>query len=277
MKCLQFTVIKLLIIYLTVGHVLSCKKAIARKRLILINNDLAKSQCSPDTNQDGIVERREWSKYWKKLIHRRLKGALKRKKRNKHIKQMNEEIWPMGDLDHDGIIRNHGVRECRLTMDFIRKGIAECIKNLDSKFKCLRHEVVTLKRRALIWMLTVDQDLYVDKCPADKNKDNMVDLKEWKNYWLGIAKKHGINYYTDRYLGPSKLNEYLEESFKKVDGAGITDGKINARPSGGVEWKGAMKFIKKVLQNCVEPFPNFEKWKKCAMEQLHSSTEPVTH
>ena len=62
-----------------------------------------------------------------------------------------------------------------------------------------------------------------------------------------------------------------------MDGAGIPDGKINARPSGGVEWKGAMKFIKKVLQNCVEPFPNFEKWKKCAMEQLHSSTEPVTH
>ena len=60
-----------------------------------------------------------------------------------------------------------------------------------------RHEVVTLKRRALIWMLTVDQDLYVDKCPADRNKDNMVDLKEWKNYWLGIAKKHGINYYVN--------------------------------------------------------------------------------
>ena len=54
---------------------------------------------------------------------------------------MNEEIWPMGDLDHDGIIRNHGLRECRLTMDFIRKGIAECIKNLDSKFKCLRENV----------------------------------------------------------------------------------------------------------------------------------------
>ena len=46
-------------------------------------------------------------------------------------------------------------------------------------------------------MLTVDQDLYVDKCPADRNKDNMVDLKEWKNYWLGIAKKHGINYYVN--------------------------------------------------------------------------------
>ena len=52
-----------------------------------INNDLAKSQCSPDTNQDGIVEEREWKKYWKSLLRRRhiLKKVRKPRYEEKYI------------------------------------------------------------------------------------------------------------------------------------------------------------------------------------------------
>ena len=57
---------------------------------------------------------------------------MTKKNREKIWKKINKDLFQKGDLDHDGIIRDRGtVMECRLTMDFLKKGIAECIKTLD--------------------------------------------------------------------------------------------------------------------------------------------------
>ena len=57
---------------------------------------------------------------------------MKKKNRKKIWKKINEDLFQKGDLDNDGIIRDRGtVMECRLTLNFLKKGIIECVKTLD--------------------------------------------------------------------------------------------------------------------------------------------------
>ena len=57
---------------------------------------------------------------------------MKKKKREKIWKKINKDLFQKGDLDNDGIIRDRGtVMECRLTLNFLKKGIIECVKTLD--------------------------------------------------------------------------------------------------------------------------------------------------